>query len=494
MKIMLINPNSALAGPDSMYARFVPPIAPSGVAYIAALLEKNGFQVIIIDQYANKMSNEELSARINVESPQLVGFSCLTPVMSNVKVLVEQIRFFKKDIQIVLGNIHATMFAEELLKGKIADIAVRGEGEFSMLEIAQAIRDGRSLDAIKGISFVKGGKIYHNPDREVVQDLDDLLYPAWHLFRLEDYNTHPMISLYRTALPIQASRGCSHRCTFCSQDTIYKKPRYRKTANIVDEIEYMHKNLGVSNFVFIDAYFPFSIEYGLEFCEELMRRGMHNKISWVTETRVDKVNLELLKKMKAAGLHLLMYGFEVGNQEILDSINKRTTLEQARQAMQDTKKANILSLGLFMLGLPNETRQTCEETIRFAKELDCDIAKFNIAVPLPGSKFFQDFRDKLNYTIEPEKFTSWSNWASSAEDLIYVPDGMSGKELTALQKKAMLKFYVRPRLIMRYVFKRILPLRDIFFGGWILLGGYFKTVIAKMVNSCKLNKNLSPVK
>ena len=482
MKIMLINPNSFFASSDSMYARFVPPIAASGLAYIAALLEKNGFKMVIIDQYANKMSNEDLTIRINAESPQLVGFSCLTPVMGNVKALVEQIRFLKKDIKIVLGNIHATMFADELLKEGIADIAVRGEGEFSMLETAQAIREKKSLGAIKGISFIEDGKVHHNPDREVVQNLDDLPYPAWHLFNLEDYKTHPMISSYKTTLPIQASRGCSYKCIFCSQDTIYKKPRYRKTINVVNEIEYMYSSLGVSHFVFIDAYFPFSIEYGLEFCEELMRRGMHKKITWVTETRVDKVNLKLLKIMKAAGLHLLMYGFEVGNQRILDSINKRTTLEHARQAMKDTKKAKILTLGLFILGLPGENKQTCEDTIKFAKELDCDIAKFNIAVPLPGSKFFDNFKGKFKCVNEPEKFTSWSNWASSTEDLIYVPEGMDSKELIELQRKAMSKFFIRPKIIIRYIFKRIVPFRDLCFGARMLINKYLENTLAKISN------------
>lgn len=474
-----------------MYSRFVPPVAPSGIAYIAALLERNGFEVIVIDQYANKMSNEELSIRINAESPRLVGFSCLTPVISNVKALVERIRFYKKDIKIVLGNIHATMFAGELLDERIADIVVRGEGELTMLETAQAIREKKSLDAVKGISFADNGKVHHNPDREVIQNLDDLPYPAWHLFKLDDYNTHPMISLYKTTLPIQASRGCPYKCTFCSQDTIYRKPRYREIVNIIDEIEYIHRNLGISHFVFIDAYFPFSIEYGLKFCEELIRRGMHKKITWVTETRVDKVNLKLLKIMKEAGLHLLMYGFEVGNQRVLDSINKKTTIEQARQAMKDTKKAKILSLGLFILGLPGENKQTCEDTIRFAKELDCDIAKFNIAVPLPGSKFFENFKGKLSSVSKPEKFTSWSTWASMAEDLIYVPEGMSGKELTNLQKKAMLQFYVRPKLIIKYIFKRILPLKDLFFGACILMGKYPKTIIARMVDSGKRPKKPS---
>lgn len=481
MKIMLINPASILTNSDSIYTRFIPRVPPSSIAYIAALLEKSEFEVIIIDQHANNITNEELSNKINAESPQLVGFSCLTAVMGNVKVLVEQIRLLKKDIKIVLGNIHATMFADELLRQGIADIVVRGEGEFSMLETTKAIEQKKSLDGIKGISFVDNGKVYHNPDREPVQNLDNLPYPAWHLFNLECYKTHPMVSLYKTTLPIQASRGCPYKCIFCSQDTVYKKPQYRKTVNVINEIEYIYNNLGVSNFVFIDAYFPFSIEHGLEFCEELMRRGLHKKIIWVTETRVDKVNLKLLKRMKEAGLRLLMYGFEVGNQGVLDSINKRTTLEQARQAMKDTKKANILTLGLFMLGLPGETKQTCEDTIKFAKELDCDIAKFNIAVPLPGSFLFEVYKNKYNNIQMPDKFTSWFSWFTNADSLIYVTEEMAAKELINLQTKAMFKFYARPKLIIRHIVKRIISPRDLCYGAYCLTIKYLEIITVKIL-------------
>lgn len=475
MKILLINPNSTIAKSDSIYSRFVPPVAPSGIMYIAATLLKEGIEIVVVDQYANKISNDELVEKISRESPELVGFSCLTPVMKNVNSIVRQIRSLNKGIKIVFGNIHPTIFTEELLRQNMADIIVRGEGELTMLELALAIRSGEKLQEVKGISFTEGGKVYNNPDRELVADLDDLPFPAWQLLDLSQYKTHPMVSLYDITLPIQASRGCPYRCIFCSQDTLYKKPRYRKNSHVMDEIEYIHNNFGVNNFVFIDAYFPFSVEHGLEFCKEFIRRGLHRKITWVTETRVDKVNFELLKEMKKAGLHLVMYGFEVGNQKVLDSLRKRATLEQARQAMKDTKRANIRTLGLFVLGMPGETKETCEDTMKFAKKLDCDIAKFNIAVPLPGSVFFEEYRskNKTGNMVEPEKFTSWSSWSTYSEELIYVPEGMSSSELINLQRKAMFEFFVRPKLIFRYLVKRIIPVRDLCFGAWMLIKQLF---------------------
>ena len=489
MKVMLINPNLRLS--SKRYSRFVRPLLPMGIASIAAVLEKKGFEVTLLDQYANKMTNEKLLEKINTEAPQLVGFSCLTSVMSNVRTLVEQIRLLKKDIKIVLGNIHATIFTDELLKEEMADIIVRGEGEYSTLEVAQALKNGRSLQGIKGISYLQDGKVYHNPDKELIEDLDELPYPAWHLLNLRNYRNFPSICIYNAVVPpIQASRGCPYRCTFCSQDKTYKRPRYRRTERIIEEVEYLHSRFNIRYFGIYDAYFPFSIKQGLEFCDEFIKRGLHKKIRWITEARVDKVNLELLMRMKEAGAHLIMYGLESGNQRVLDSLRKKTTLEQARRAARDTKKAGILSFGLFMLGMPGETEETCEDTIRFAKELDCDLVKFNIAVPFPGSEFFESCKGNLNLdnVDRLEKFNSWTDWISHSTDLIYVPEGMTSRKLLNLQRKAMFQFYMRPKVILRNIIKRTVSFKDLYYGGQTLINNYFKIHLSKLRNKHSIRR------
>lgn len=482
MKVMLINPSTELIESSRIYGEFVSPIPPLGIVYIASVLKKNSVDVIVIDQYAYRMSDEELLNRIRQEEPRVIGFSCLTPGINKVKKLIERVKTLnlKEKIWIILGNVHATIFADELIRKRVADVVVRGEGEFSMLEIVLAIKEGKGFQDIRGISFCENGKVQHNPEREQIKDLDNLPYPAWHLLELKHYNKAPLICLYDIALPIQASRGCPYQCTFCAQDSIFKKPRYRQINKIIDEIEYLHKRFKITFFGFIDPYFPFSIRHGLEFCNELMRRGLHKKIRWIIETRVDLVNLELLIAMKRAGLYLIQYGFEVGNQKILDSLKKKTTLEQAREAMRETKKAGILTLGLFMLGMPGENKKTCKETIRFAKELDCDIAKFNLAVPYPGSELFEIYKDRLGRIEEPEKFTPWYDWSSFSGESVLIPDGMSYRELTNLQREAMFQYYVRPKLILRHIFKRTIGIKHLCYGAYILIIGYFKILINKI--------------
>lgn len=468
MKIILVNPVSMLIEKSNEIKSFLKPIPPLGIAYIAAVLEDNGINAVIIDQYAERMSNHTFIDTVIKNEPDIVAFSCLTPTIKNVSVLVKQIKALNPGIKIILGNIHPTIFASELLREGFADIVVRGEGEYAMPEVVLALEKKISLKGIKGISFIENNTICHNPDRQPIDDLDQIPYPAWHLLDLEKYDCYPMLGLKKKKfLPILASRGCPYRCIFCAQEKIHTKIRYRKVSGIIDEIEFMHKKYNIDCFVFNDPFFPFSIQQGLEFCDELINRGLHKKIIWIAESRVDKVNLELLKAMKNSGAYLIMYGFEVGTQKTLDALKKESSLGQSLEAMRLTKKAGLHTLGLFMLGTPGETRRDCEETIRFSKKLDCTIAKFNIVVPYPGTYLFEKYRKGFNIG-DSEKFMSWLDWSPdmSPKDAIYVSDTMSAEELVRLQRKAMFQFYVRPRAILRHL--RLTPLKDLCYGAWVL--------------------------
>jgi radical SAM superfamily enzyme YgiQ (UPF0313 family) len=482
VKVVLVNPNSEVVESSRRSRRdFLTPIIPLGIAYIAAVLEQNGITTKIIDQVAEKIDKDAVFEKIVAENPDLVGFSCLTATMNNAAKLSRRIRNYDKSIKIILGNIHASIFADELLKQGAADIVVRGEGEYTMLELASYIEKGIGLGGIKGISFVDGGRVFHNPDREPIEDLDKLPYPAMHLFQLDKYTEVPLASIYNSiASVIQASRGCPYKCIFCTQDRIHKRPRYRRIENVIDEIEYMSDRYKIKYFGFSDPFFPFSIDSGMDFCDKFIKRGLHKKIRWVTETRVDLVNSELLKRMKEAGAYLIMYGFEVGSQEVLRGLKKGTTLQQARLAMKYTKEAGIMALGLFMLGMPGETRQSCEETIRFAKELDCDLVNFNIVIPYPGSELFDTYISKREQFEELDKFNSWYDWFSDSGELIYSPEGMSSKELKDIQRKAMFSYYMRPKIILRNIVKKRISLKFLFYGARILINSGFKVLTGKI--------------
>ena len=477
MKILILNPISDIAVPGQRYRSVISFVPPVGVAYLAAaLIREKGIKVDVEDQFASGNTNEYIIDKIRSEKYEIIGLSCLTPSLSNIKRIAKLIKEADPGVQIVLGNIHATVFPEEVLKEGIGDIVVRGEGEYAFVDVALAIRNNEPLEKISGISFLSDKGVTHNPDRELVEDLDSIPFPAWQMLKFDLYKRYPMLGIYNEIiLPVQASRGCPYECIFCSQNIMYRKPRYRTIDNILDEIEYMHDRFKVRYFGFNDAYFPFSVKHGLEFCESLIKRGLQKKIRWITETRVDKVSLELLKKMKEAGLRLIMYGFEAGNQSVLDSVRKQTTLKQAEEAMNYTRKAGVQSLGLFMLGLPEDTEETCRQTIEFAMRLSPDIAKFNLTIPQPGSELYRICKSSLKHA-KPEDFTSWSDWISSDKSIIYAPLGMTSQRLLNLQREAMFRFYVKPKHVLRLLCKRKLHIRDTYLGAVLIIGKYLKEI------------------
>ncbi len=481
MRVVLINPTSRLFEASPSLKKFVAPILPLGLASIAAVLEENGgIEIHIVDQFAQQLSNEALLMRLRELSPDLVGFSCLTSVMDNVKSLVQGLRTFTH-ATVVLGGIHPTLFAEQLLQEGVADVVIRGEGEMTMLDLCRTLMSGADLSKVAGLSFRQENKVVSNPDRALIEDLDSLPYPAWHLFDFKYYQGAPMLGIDRDlVIPVAGSRGCPYQCAFCAQDKIYPKPRYRRTEAIIAEMEFLHEKYGVRHIGFIDANFPFSPAQGMDFCEKMISRGLNRKLRWTTELRTDLINEELLTMMKKAGVLLLMLGFEAGNNRILGISHKGVQVAQAKKTMSVIKKLKIRTLGLFILGLPGETKDTCLETIRLAKKLDCDIVKFNIATPFPGSPFFAQLYKGKRFELDAEKFTAWYDWGKDGDfELVYVPEGMTQQELIGLQRQAMFEYYMRPKIVLRFLFSGKYSLMKLAQGACILVSKYVLMLLGR---------------
>jgi radical SAM superfamily enzyme YgiQ (UPF0313 family) len=469
MKVLLINPISGESQLGYSYQRLITPVPPMGLCYIGAVLEKSGHKVSIIDQYAYRMTNEALLGSIRDFEPDIVGFSCLTPCINNIKILSRRIKAAYPGVKIILGNLHATIFADDVLKERIADIVVRGEGDYSTAEVVSALDRQEHMSSIRGISYRNNGAIHHNEDRLDIADLDSLPYPAWHLLDWKYYNKAPMLGLNEPAIPIRASRGCCYSCIFCAQDKICKTFRLRNINRVIDEMEHIYKRYQIRNFVFCDSFFPHSNESTELFCDGMMSRGLHKKVRWFTELRSDGLRLPLLKKMKQSGLHLIMFGFESGNQKILDSMDKRAKVEQSLGLMEMVRKEKILTLGFFMLGMPQETMESCKDTIKFAKQLDCDIVKFNIVIPYPGTQLYEKNKDKINPRCSFDDFTSWNGWLLKKRNLPFTPETMTQEELFKMQAWGMFSYYARLKVIIRCLRLRIMSVKEIAFGGIFII-------------------------
>ncbi len=464
MRVVLLNPSDINSRNTRMMRDFVGSVPPYGLLMIASVLRKSGHEVCLIDQYIECKEENELLNDILKFNPDVVGISVLAPAFISVKQLCKALRNTSPGVKIVLGNSFSSIFYGKILEDDIADVIVHGEGEYTFDQYLKIMGNGGDLRNVKGISFKEGNSVVKNQSAEVINNLDSLPYPSWDLIDFDKYSRIPMLSLYGQVLMIQGSRGCNYNCFYCSQDATFKNVRRRQLTSIVDEIEYLYEKYNVPNFIFLDAYFPFSVKSGLEFCDEIIKRNLQKKIRWITETKVDLVNYELLKRMKEAGVYLIMYGFETGSERILRMINKHTTLDMGRKVMEDTRKAGIRTLGLFMLGFPGETEEECNKTIRYSKELGCDLVKYNPLTPYPGSGLYDNYvEDKLTAYNRPELFTSWY-MISNKDQNSFNFSNVDTAKLLDIQRWALLSYYVRPAAIYNIITKRIVKFEAILKG------------------------------
>jgi anaerobic magnesium-protoporphyrin IX monomethyl ester cyclase len=444
---------------------------PMALAYLGAVLRGEGHRVTLRDQAAVTWSNARALREIQRFEPDLVGISALTGAWGNVEALVRGVRAVSPRSRIVLGNTHATVFADGILQRGLADFVVRGEGEHSLAALVAALEGGGDLAAVHGVSWRDDDGVHHNPDREPIADLDALPWPAWDLLDLGAwrYQQIPMVNLRSIPVPLMASRGCSYACSFCSQDKVVRAFRKRSVERVVAELDHHVQRHGFRCFGFNDSYFPWCDEVGLEFAERLERLPWHREARWVTETRVDQVNDRVMGALARSGLHAIFYGFESGDAQVLARLGKGTSLEQGREAVRIAHRHGVLVIGFFMLGMPGDSLESMERTLRYAVDIGVDIAKFAVTVPYPGSPLYAALgRDWLE-PAECEAFTSWADWWGDGSVSLPSPSGLPPERVTRAQRQAMLRFYARPAFVLQALRAGLFTPREVLTGGRLLL-------------------------
>ena len=478
MGVLLVNPGPTVALTAGYYRRMLAPMPPISLAYLAAALEEAGVDVRVHDDSVPGADEAALEATLRRLRPEVVGLSVVTALMPDVERLVHVIRRVAPEARVVLGNIHADIFAASLLRSGLADVIVHGEGEETLVELVRALSDGGAtasadLDAVAGLSFVRDGEVVTTPRRPYVQDLDTLPFPAWHLFPIEHYRIFQFARVRDPGTLVLGSRGCPYGCTFCSLKIMGAKRRRRSAVNIVDELEHLHDRFGYVQPSFIDPIFPISHREGLEFAAEMVRRGLHRKQVWVTETRVDLVDLELLQALREAGLRRIMFGFEAGEQAQLDTVSKSSKLGQAQEAVALCRKAGVEIIGFFMLGIPGSNRASLQHTIDFACGLDIDFAKFSVFVPFPGTECYEELM-RSGEIDEPTNWRRYTSYPTPAVPPSYLPRGVTTQDIIRAQRKAYTAFYLRPGMVYRQVCQlRTLQPRDFVDAARTLLASRF---------------------
>ena len=449
MRVLLVNPamNMHKLG---RFAGLLEPMPCIGLAYIAAALEAHGDTVRVVDMFAAHLSGDEVLERIERFRPDLVGMTVLTPSAAVCSALSRAIRARMPEVRIAWGAIHADLFAHEIVASGDADYCIHGDGEATITELVEAIEAGETdLSGILGLTWAGPDGPVTNPPRPLLQDLDSLPYPAWHLFPIHRYGLLPFADFARPVLTMTGSRGCPYRCDYCSLiHTGGKVYRRRDPVRIADEYEYLVDRFGVRQIGFVDPIFPL-VRRDLEpFCREMIDRKLVGRCQWLSETRADRLDPETCRLMVEGGCRRVLIGIESGVDLLLGNVNKRITTERIREGVANARAAGLQVVGLFMIGMPGETPEMTRETIEFAVDLDLDFAKFAITVPFPGSRLFADRWQKTLFRDDWENYTTFN---PDPNALIYHPEGYDPAELIRMQSYAHRRFYLRPRQIRRQV-------------------------------------------
>jgi anaerobic magnesium-protoporphyrin IX monomethyl ester cyclase len=388
---------------------YLPP--PYGILQLAAYLESKmkDADIEVLDCQAMSLDWKGLEKRIASFNPDVVASSGFATC--NVYVTARTLETAKKvnpEVLTVTGGQHFTVMAQESLEAyPEIDVIVRGEGEETLVELVKAVREKSRLSRIAGISFRHQNKILHNPSRPLIEDLNQLPFPGYHFVKeyVDRYHFTMMAGSKAKYGMVEASRGCPHHCTFCSQWKHWQSTwRHKSVKRVAEEISFLYNNFGSRLLWLTDD--NFGLDQRMEdLCDELAKQGFSDDITCFMQVRCDDVvrNQRLLAKMSKAGINWLLLGVESHSKSNLDSFNKGTKPEDAVEAVRLLRQNGIFSQATCIIGQRTDSHESIEELRRFIDDINPDLAIFMILTPFPGTDLYE--KAKLNGWIE-----NW-NWA-----------------------------------------------------------------------------------
>ncbi len=425
---------------------------PLGLAYLGAVLRKAKYNISVLDTNMDELDSEGVVKFIDDRDINIVGIGSTTAQIKESWRILKLLKKKRLDIINVLGGIHPTALPEESLNKSYVDFVLRGECEVSILEFVKAF-ENKKFDNVKGLSFKKDSKFYHNEKPPLIENLDELPFPARDLFEGFPEKYSGSIQRSKKKADILTSRGCTGGCNFCNKSIHGYKVRARSPENVVNEIEVLNCDFGITDFYILDDYFTADMERVEKICDLILEKEL--KIKWVCATgiRVDNANIKTFKKMKESGCYRMAFGVESGSEEILRKMGKNINLNQVRNAFKTAQEVGIVTLACFMIGNMWETEDTINQTIKFAKSLKTDYAQFLIVKPYPGTALFKLIENGVcNAKFNLKNWDDYNVFNSKAG---FTTNELSEELLLKLQRKANLSFYFRPKQMVFILYKRI---------------------------------------
>jgi len=390
---------------------YLPP--PYGILQLAAFLEKENkdVEIEVVDCQAKLLDWKGLEKQIESFDPDIVASSGFATCNAYITIrALETAKKVKPDVLTATGGQHFTVTAQESLQTyPEIDVIVRGEGEQTFVELVQVMSEKSSFSQIDGISFRREEKIYHNPSRSLIKNLDDLPFPGYHFVEDVAHRYHFAMmggSKARYAM-IEASRGCPHRCTFCSQWRHWQGTwRHKSVKRIVDEMEFCHENYGSKLLWLTDDNFGLGKRMN-DLCDEIIKRGFPDDITCFLQARCDDVrkHQELLPKMRRAGISWLLLGVESGSKSTLAAFHKETGPEDAKTSVRLLKENDIFTQTTAIIGERKDSAESIASLREFIDDVDPDLGLFMILTPFPGTDVFGEA--KRNGWIED---FNWANY------------------------------------------------------------------------------------
>lgn len=436
---------------------------------LAAVAEREGMDVRIIDAAAENLSAEQTIAEIREYKPDIAGISSTTAGIVAAGKVAECLKESDKEIITIIGGCHVTSLPEETLaEFNGFDIGVIGEGELTFTEILRAVDETGAIPAnLPGTALGRGSHFSLNMARPLINDLDILPLPAWRLLRgfPDSFLPSPARMNRFPCASVVLARGCPNRCQFCDRSVFGSKVRSYSPAYAINMFKDLANNFGVREILIEDDTFSISHQWVKEFCERLISERID--ITWSCLGRADRVTADILRLMRKAGCWHISYGIESGDQRILDAMQKGEDLSRMEDAVRWSREAGLKTKGFFMVGFPGETVESLRRTKELALKLQLDDISVMQLTPFPGTAIYKSASEYGAFEKDWRKMNTLST--------VFAPHGFTGEDMEKARSEILGAFYFRPAVLMRKMIAVVSNPRLF----WYMLKGFF--VLLKVV-------------
>ena len=415
---------------------------PLSLAWVAAIAERAGHQVALVDARTLRLSKSEVHEGLVRFKPDIIGFMMTTYMFRET---LEWIRYLKErlGVPVVVGGYNLRVYPKESVTPEEIDFGVVDSALHTLPQLLAELEGEKNFENVAGLVYKRDGEILCTPPTSPPESFEDYPNPARHLLPNELYAEFP--TERKNFSVLVSSKGCPYGCTFCEAgSTPYNA---RKPITVVNEMEECYRDFGIREIDIFDYEFPVDRKRATAICEKLVRRRLD--IQWACRSRIDSVNEPLIRLMHEAGCSRIYYGIESGVQEFLDKMNKGITLDRVRETVRFTRKAGVRPLGFFLIGAPGETKETVKRTVKFSRELALDYTQFSKLTAKPLTTMWRDL-------VKDTGRDYWREYILGETEEAVLPrpwTDLTNEEIDQLTRKAYIDFHSRPRFLLRALLK-----------------------------------------